>query len=382
MKKKILLIFGTRPEAIKMAPIYLELSKNTEKFHPVVCVTGQHREMLDQVLQIFNIKPDIDLNIMKKGQDLFDITSSIILEMRQVLIDSSPDLVMVHGDTSTSMASAIAAFYSNIKIWHVEAGLRTNNIKSPFPEEFNRQLVSKISNIHLAPTKSSKSNLILEGVNPDNIFVTGNTVIDSLHITLENLKSNPNKALKLIDKLVADLSFDFTSMKFILITGHRRENFGEGFQEICKALKALALKYPDFHFVYPVHMNPNVIQPVALFLEDIDNIHLIKPLDYESFILLMENCYLVLTDSGGIQEEAPSLGKPVLVMRDSTERPEAVLAGTVILVGANQEGIIENVSLLIDDELSYDQMSLAHNPYGNGEAAKNILTALMQEKYN
>lgn len=379
MKKKIMLVFGTRPEAIKMASVYLALKKRADDFETIVCVTAQHREMLDQVLHIFEIKPDIDLNLMKSGQDLFDITASVLLKMRTVLNDYTPDIVMVHGDTTTTLATATACYYNDITLWHVEAGLRTYNIRAPFPEEFNRQVVSKISNIHLAPTNLAKDNLLAEGINDTSIIVTGNTVIDSIFLILDRIDGDETKKIKIVNSLDEHLSFSWQKDRFVLITGHRRENFGKGFREICLALRELSVRHPDVNFVYPVHLNPNVQAPVNELLRNASNIHLIAPLDYQSFVYLIKHCYLVVTDSGGIQEEAPSLGKPVLVLREVTERPEAITAGTVILVGASRSKIIENVSRLLDDENAYCQMSNVHNPYGDGMACKRILSALMQE---
>ena len=373
MQKKIMLVFGTRPEAIKMAPLIHELKRNKDEFKLTVVVTAQHREMLDQVLDIFDIKADIDLDIMQKDQDLFDITSKVLLLMRNILRKHKPDLLLVHGDTTTSYASALAAFYLNIKVGHVEAGLRTYDLQKPFPEEFNRQITSKIANIHFAPTKLSQKNLLEENIKKSNIFITGNTVIDSLQMIIKKIKKNKKveNALNLLFENILD--FDFKKKKFILITGHRRENFGEGFLEICNAIKHLADEYKDIHFVYPVHLNPNVLEPAYKILSKNSNIHLIEPLEYEPFIYILQNSYLVLTDSGGIQEEAPSLGKPVLVMREKTERPEAVNHGTVKLVGANMDNIVRSVSNLINDDKKYKSMSKAKNPYGDGTAALQIV---------
>ena len=374
--KKVLLVFGTRPEAIKMAPICLALKEEPDKFECIVCVTAQHRDMLDQVLEVFKIKADIDLDLMKSGQDLFDITSAVLLAMRSVIEEQRPDLVMVHGDTTTTLAAATACFYKNIPVWHVEAGLRTYDMGAPFPEEFNRQVVSKISQVHLAPTALAKANLLAEGIKEEAIFVTGNTVIDALHLTLNTIEKDLEKKSIIIGGLSHFLPFDWRHEKFVLITGHRRENFGDGFQQICLALLELAKKFPQVKFVYPVHLNPNVQKPVNELLQDTSNVFLIPPLEYESFIYLLNFCCLVLTDSGGIQEEAPSLGKPVLVMREKTERPEGVTAGTVILVGAKREKIIQNVSRLLDDPKASLDMSNAHNPYGDGLATKRIMSAL------
>jgi len=413
MKKKILLVFGTRPEAIKMAPLVKEFQKHPDKFETVVCVTAQHREMLDQVLQVFEITPDYDLNIMKAGQDLYDVTSRVLLGMRDVLKESKPDLVLVHGDTSTSTAAALAAFYQQIPVGHVEAGLRTHNIYSPWPEEMNRQITSRIATYNFAPTELSKQNLLAEGIKKDSIFVTGNTVIDALHWVLKKLKNdtNLNETItnQLIDfglpkdKLNAWLSsvalFVPSSAssnpcsyvpprKLVLITGHRRENFGQGFLNICEAIKELSEKYSDVDFVYPMHLNPNVrsaIEQVFGDLRDIrnnscnssiHNVHFIEPLDYLPFVSLMNISYIVLTDSGGIQEEAPGLGKPVLVMRDTTERPEALDAGTVRLVGTKKQIIIDEVTTLIEIKKKYTTMSLANNPYGDGETSCRITEIL------
>lgn len=369
---KILIVFGTRPEAIKMAPL-VHAFKANPRFETIVCVTAQHRQMLDQVLNIFDIQPDIDLNLMKSGQDLYDVTSSVLLGMRDVLKTHQPDAVLVHGDTTTAYATAMAAFYAGIPVGHVEAGLRTHDIRSPFPEEFNRQVVTKVSHWHFAPTESSKQNLLDEHIAADTITVTGNTVIDALFWVLKRIDSKPLRRNQVTSFLNDRLPFAWQNQKFVLITGHRRENFGAGFLAICEAIKQLAIKYPNVHFVYPVHLNPNVQKPVFELIDEISNIHLIDPLEYEPFVYLLKHAYLVLTDSGGIQEEAPSLGKPVLVMRDVTERPEAVQSGTVRLVGADTDKIIKNVAELLDDEQSYMKMSKAHNPYGDGMAAGRIV---------
>jgi UDP-N-acetylglucosamine 2-epimerase (non-hydrolysing) len=373
-----MVVFGTRPEAIKMAPLCHALQKDNLAFKLIICVTAQHREMLDQVLDIFDIKPDIDLNIMKHRQDLVDVTSSILLRMRDEFKKDRPDLVIVHGDTTTTLATAMAAFYANIPIAHVEAGLRTNNINSPFPEEFNRQVTSKITEFHFTPTESSRLNLIQEGYSKKNITVTGNTVIDALYWMLGKLENDLDRKNTVIKFLSKQLDFDWMNEKYILITGHRRENFGDGFLRICEALANLAIKFPNINFVYPVHLNPNVQDPVNLLLSKSENIHLIPPLEYEPFVYLLKRCYLVLTDSGGIQEEAPSLGKPVLLMRDSTERPEAVDAGTVKLVGTNTNKIIIETTKLLEDELCYIAMSHAHNPYGDGRACQRILEEIKE----
>lgn len=369
---KILIVFGTRPEAIKMAPL-VHAFQADPTFETVVCVTAQHRQMLDQVLNIFEIQPDIDLNLMRAGQDLFDVTSSVLLGMREVLKAQRPDVVLVHGDTTTAYATAMAAFYAGVPVGHVEAGLRTHDIHSPFPEEFNRQVVTKIAHWHFAPTQSSRQNLLAENIPDTNITVTGNTVIDALFWVLARIESQPARLANIETFLHARLPFDWKTERFVLITGHRRENFGSGFLAICEAIRQLAARYPDVHFVYPVHLNPNVQKPVFELIDGYANIHLIDPLEYEPFVYLLKHAYIVLTDSGGIQEEAPSLGKPVLVMRDVTERPEAVEAGTVRLVGADTAKIVSNVSELLSDDQSYLAMSKAHNPYGDGKASQRIV---------
>jgi UDP-N-acetylglucosamine 2-epimerase (non-hydrolysing) len=372
---KVLIVFGTRPEAIKMAPVVIEL----RRFMNVrVCVTAQHREMLDQVLDLFEITPDYDLNIMAPGQDLFDITSGVLLGMKKVISKVQPDLVMVHGDTSTAMATSTAAFYLRIPVAHIEAGLRTNDIYSPFPEEFNRQVISRIAFLHFSPTEASKSNLTNENINEKSIYVTGNTVIDSLLSVIEKTKES-----KYPDNLVKKLTFlneDSTKIpRIILVTGHRRENFGSGFEEICLAIKEIASQNPKVQIIYPVHLNPNVSEPVNRILIDVENVHLIEPLDYLNFVKLMNDCYLILTDSGGIQEEAPSLGKPVIVMRQNTERTEALKSGTVVLVGSNKEKIIETVNGLLKNSAKYKMMSEIQNPYGDGLASKRIFKILSKE---
>lgn len=368
MKKRILLIFGTRPEAIKMAPLALKLQEDKLSFETKVCVTGQHRQMLDQVLELFNLVPDFDLNLMKPGQTLSDVTSGVLNGLKQVFEQWTPDLILVHGDTATTFAASLAAYYHKIKVGHVEAGLRTGDLYSPWPEEANRRLTGVLANYHFAPTQSSYDNLIKENVNPENIVVTGNTVIDALL----QVKQKVEQDQALVDQFQQQFSFLDMNKKLILVTGHRRENFGQGFLNICQALANLAKKYPDIQIVYPVHLNPNVQQPVNTLLCDIPNIHLIAPQDYLPFVYLMNRSYLILTDSGGIQEEAPSLGKPVLVMRETTERPEAVEAGTVQLVGT-EVGAIENaVSNLLENLTTYKFMSEAHNPYGNGTACQQI----------
>lgn len=381
--KRILMVMGTRPEAIKMAPVVKEFQKYPDNFLLNVCITAQHREMLDQVLSIFEIIPDFDLNIMKPGQDLYDVTARVMIGMRDVLNDFKPDVVLVHGDTTTSSITALASFYQQIPVGHVEAGLRTFNIYSPFPEEINRQITGRISTFHFAPTHLARQNLLNENVNPDSIIVTGNTVIDALFIALSKLDHDKT----LLDQVRNNIiSVGYTNLeqiekglkKLILVTGHRRENFGEGFINICNALKTIALSNPDFDIVYPVHLNPNVQQPVYHLLSEVSNIYLIPPIEYLPFIYLMELSYLVLTDSGGIQEEAPSLGKPVLVMRETTERPEAVDAGTVKLVGTNEQLLIQETQVLIDNVMAYQKMSKAHNPYGDGNAAKRIVQFLQQ----
>ena len=375
---KILIVFGTRPEAIKMAPL-VHAFKAHPHFETVVCVTAQHRQMLDQVLNIFDITPDIDLNLMKADQGLFDVTSSVLLGMRSVFAQEKPDVVLVHGDTTTAYATAMAAFYAGIPVGHVEAGLRTHDIRSPFPEEFNRQVVTKVSHFHFAPTDSSRQNLLAENVQDKAITVTGNTVIDALFWILKRIDTDPVRQSRLSSFLSEHIPFTWQTEKFILITGHRRENFGAGFLAICEAIRQLAVRYPSVHFVYPVHLNPNVQKPVFKLIAGVANIHLIAPLEYEPFVYLLKHAYLVLTDSGGIQEEAPSLGKPVLVMRDITERPEAVEAGTVRLVGADTHKIVSHVTELLDDEQTYIKMSKAHNPYGDGRAAQRIVGAFVQK---
>ncbi len=375
-KKKIMLVFGTRPEAIKMAPLILKLKSNAKNFDVKVCVTAQHRQMLDQVLNLFGILPDIDFNVMETGQDLFDVTINVLKGMKKTLENYNPDIVLVHGDTTTSLSTSIACFYAGIKVGHVEAGLRTNNIYSPFPEEFNRQITSKITKWHFVPTETSRSNLIAENVQYDDITITGNTVIDSLYWILNRIKKNADVFTRVKNSLDQILPFDWESNKFILITGHRRENFGKGFLNICEALKELAMKFNQIKFVYPVHLNPNIQIPVYNLLANIPNIYLIKPLNYEPFVYLLKYSYFVLTDSGGIQEEAPSLGKPVLVMRDVTERPEAVAAGTVELVGTSKNCIINKVSELLQNQALYSKMSKAYNPYGDGKACDRILKVL------
>jgi len=375
-KKKIMLVFGTRPEAIKMAPLVHALKAESDQFDVQVCVTAQHRQMLDQVLRIFEITPDLDLNLMKPDQDLFDVTASVLHGMKYVFRPIKPDAVLVHGDTTTTLATAIAGFYAGVPVGHVEAGLRTHDLYAPFPEEFNRQVVSKVTRWHFAPTELSRNNLIAERVSHQRITVTGNTVIDALHWILKRIKDESKLLIRVKEQLHSMLPFDYIANRFVLITGHRRENFGDRFLQICQALRELASRFTTTHFVYPVHLNPNVQQPVCEILAELANVHLIKPLDYEPFVYLLNHCYLVLTDSGGIQEEAPSLGKPVLVMRDVTERPEAIEAGTVELVGAKQSRIIKGVSRLLDDDRHYQCMSRARNPYGDGQACARIVEIL------
>ncbi|MBR2238455.1 MAG: UDP-N-acetylglucosamine 2-epimerase (non-hydrolyzing) [Prevotella sp.] len=416
--KRVMLVFGTRPEAIKMAPLVMELKQRKEDFDTIVCVTGQHREMLDQVLRIFGIKPEYDLNIMKQGQDLYDITARVLIGMRDILQEVKPDVVLVHGDTTTSTAAALAAFYQQIPVGHVEAGLRTRNIYSPWPEEMNRQLTGRIATYNFAPTPLSRQNLLDESVVDDKITVTGNTVIDALHWVVKKLKDDNVLQQQVVDTLLKS-GYDVNRLnetvhrqssnsklsnskssnsqitrRLVLITGHRRENFGEGFVRMVTAMKDLAVKYPDVDFVYPMHLNPNVRKPIhevfcpeepepqivnrELVNRKFHNFFFIEPLEYLEFVYLMEKSVIVLTDSGGIQEEAPSLGKPVLVMRDTTERPEAVTAGTVKLVGTDYDAIVQNTSLLLDDEQAYNKMSRAVNPYGDGLASKRIAKRLLE----
>lgn len=382
--KKILLVFGTRPEAIKMAPLVIKLKEQSDAFQTLVCVTGQHREMLDQVLRIFNITPDYDLNIMKQGQDLYDVTTRVLTGMRDILKETQPDVVLVHGDTTTSTAAALAAFYQQIPVGHVEAGLRTRNIYSPWPEEMNRQITGRIATYNFAPTPLSKQNLEKESV-AGSIIVTGNTVIDALHIVVERLHKDTALAAEQVT-ILRKAGYDVNRLdhgkRLILITGHRRENFGEGFINMVTAMKDLSEKYPDIDFVYPMHLNPNVRKPIhEVFgenLSDYKNFFFIEPLQYLEFVYLMEKSFIVLTDSGGIQEEAPGLGKPVLVMRDTTERPEAVTAGTVKLVGTNYQKIVDSASELIDNQKAYLQMSKAVNPYGDGNACDRIIRKLLE----
>lgn len=370
--KKVLLVFGTRPEAIKMAPLALQLQLDVHNFETKVCVTGQHRQMLDQVLELFNLKPDFDLNLMKPGQTLSDITSGVLKGLEQVFAEWTPDVVLVHGDTATTFAASLAAYYHKIAVGHVEAGLRTGDIYSPWPEEANRKLTGALANYHFAPTQSSYNNLVKENIDTNNIVITGNTVIDALLKVKEKVETDQ----EIINEFEEKFSFLDKSKKLILVTGHRRENFGQGFLNICQALANIAQKYSDVQIVYPVHLNPNVQKPVNELLSGISNIHLIAPQDYLPFIYLMNRSYLILTDSGGIQEEAPSLGKPVLVMRDTTERPEAVDAGTVKLVGTDADLIQQAVTDLIENKALYMQMAESHNPYGDGTSCQQIINFL------
>ena len=379
--KTIMLVFGTRPEAIKMAPLVKEFQKYPEKYKTVVCVTGQHREMLDQVLSLFEITPDYDLNIMKQGQDLYDVTSRILLGMREVLGQCKPDMLLVHGDTATSTAAAMGAFYAQIPVGHVEAGLRTYDIYSPWPEEMNRQITGRISTLHFSPTNVSRQNLLNEATKDENIVVTGNTVIDALHMVVNKIKSDSSLEAQLIAK-IGEMGYDVNRLnggrRLVLITGHRRENFGDGFLNICNALKDLAQKYPDIDFLYPMHLNPNVRKPIKEVFADMenDNMFFIEPAEYLYFVYLMTRSYLILTDSGGIQEEAPSLGKPVLVMREVTERPEALDAGTIRLVGTNRQLIVDEASKFIDDAEYYAENERIANPYGDGTACVKIIDAI------
>jgi len=377
MMKKILIVFGTRPEAIKMAPL-VKAFQSESSLETKVCVTAQHREMLDQVLDLFEITPDYDLNIMKPGQDLYDVTSNVLLGMKKVLTDFKPDIVFVHGDTSTTFAASLAAFYQQIKVAHIEAGLRTGDIYSPWPEEANRQLTTQITAYHFAPTSTSKKNLLKENVSEEAIAVTGNTVIDALFLALDKIKNSAALEQQIIHQLSA-LNYRLQeNKKIILVTGHRRENHGQGFINICTALKEIAMKNPEIDIVYPVHLNPNVQKPVKELLSDIRNVYLIEPLQYEQFIYMMDSAYFIITDSGGVQEEAPSLGKPVLVMRDTTERPEALDAGTVKLVGTNTQLIVNEAQNLIDNQEAYVRMSQASNPYGDGSACEKIVNFIKE----
>ena len=373
--KKILLVFGTRPEAIKMAPLVKALQKDTDHFETRVCVTAQHRQMLDQVLEVFGITPEYDLNIMAPNQDLYDITAKVLLGLREVLKDFRPDTVLVHGDTTTSMAASLAAFYMQIPVGHVEAGLRTYNMLSPWPEEMNRQVTDRICTYYFAPTEQSRANLLQENIDAKKIFITGNTVIDALLMAVDIISTTAGVKEKMAKEL-QEKGYTVGDREYILVTGHRRENFGDGFLHICKAIKELAALHPEMDIVYPVHLNPNVQKPVYELLSGLSNVYLISPLDYLPFIYAMQHSTLLLTDSGGVQEEAPSLGKPVLVMRDTTERPEAVEAGTVKLVGTNAEAIVSNVTALLLDKEMYKRMSETHNPYGDGQACERIIAAL------
>ncbi|MBR3101770.1 MAG: UDP-N-acetylglucosamine 2-epimerase (non-hydrolyzing) [Muribaculaceae bacterium] len=384
-RKKVMLVFGTRPEAIKMAPLVKEFQKHPDAFQTIVCVTGQHREMLDQVLKIFEIVPDYDLNIMKQGQDLFDVTCRVLLGMRDVLKQVKPDVVLVHGDTTTSTATALASFYEQIPVGHVEAGLRTHNIYSPWPEEMNRQITGRIATYDFAPTPLSRQNLLDENTPVERILVTGNTVIDALHMVVEKMRGDDGLRRELAQQLLAD-GYDVSRLaggrRLVLITGHRRENFGGGFVNICRAIGTLSERYPEVDFLYPMHLNPNVRNPIheafGKDLKELGNLFFIEPLEYLKFVFIMEKADIVLTDSGGIQEEAPGLGKPVLVMRDTTERPEALEAGTVKLVGTNFDKIVGEVSTLLDDSTAYERMSHAVNPYGDGKACGRIVEHLMK----
>ena len=373
--KKILLVFGTRPEAIKMAPLVKALQKDTEHFETRVCVTAQHRQMLDQVLEVFGITPEYDLNIMAPNQDLYDITAKVLLGLREVLKDFRPDTVLVHGDTTTSMAASLAAFYMQIPVGHVEAGLRTYNMLSPWPEEMNRQVTDRICTYYFAPTEQSRANLLQENIDAKKIFITGNTVIDALLMAVDIISTTAGVKEKMAKEL-QEKGYTVGDREYILVTGHRRENFGDGFLHICKAIKELAALHPEMDIVYPVHLNPNVQKPVYELLSGLSNVYLISPLDYLPFIYAMQHSTLLLTDSGGVQEEAPSLGKPVLVMRDTTERPEAVEAGTVKLVGTDAEAIVSNVTALLQDKEMYKRMSETHNPYGDGQACERIIATL------
>jgi UDP-N-acetylglucosamine 2-epimerase (non-hydrolysing) len=372
-----MLVFGTRPEAIKMAPLVHRLQADPDAFDVRVCVTAQHRQMLDQVLKVFDITPDIDLDVMKPGQDLFDVTSYVLQGMKRVLAEHRPDALLVHGDTTTTLAASMAGFYAGIRVGHVEAGLRTHDLDAPFPEEFNRQVVSRVARWHFAPTASSRANLVAERVDPGGIFVTGNTVIDALQWMLGRIDADPARRARLVTQLDESLAFPWKHERFVLVTGHRRENFGDGFVQICEALRELSTCFPQVRFVYPVHLNPSVQEPVRTILAGLANVHLVEPLDYEPFVHLLQHSHLVLTDSGGIQEEAPSLGKPVLVMREVTERPEAVEAGTVALVGADKARIVSGVSRLLDEPRYYQGMAQAHNPYGDGQACERIAQILL-----
>jgi len=379
--KKILIVFGTRPEAIKVAPLVKAFEKHPDSFEIKVCVTAQHREMLDQVLDMFDITPDYDLDIMEPEQDLYSVTSNILLAMKTVLNEFNPDIVFVHGDTSTTFSASLAAFYQQIKVAHIEAGLRTGNIYSPWPEEANRQLTTQITTYHFTPTSTSKDNLLRENVNEENIIITGNTVIDALFLVLEKIKNSKELEQEIIQQITTSNYQLKDDKKIILVTGHRRENHGQGFINICTALKVIALKNPTLDIVYPVHLNPNVQQPVKELLSGIDNVYLIKPLQYGQFVYMMDKSNFIITDSGGVQEEAPSLGKPVLLLRDTTERPEALASGTVKLVGTDTDIIIKEAQKLIDNKLAYEKMSKAHNPYGDGKASQRIVDFISEKQF-
>jgi UDP-N-acetylglucosamine 2-epimerase (non-hydrolysing) len=367
--KKILIVFGTRPEAIKMAPLVKEFRKHSDVFDVRVCVTAQHRQMLDQVLELFGIVPEYDLDLMKKEQDLYSITTDILTNLKAILEEFRPDMTFVHGDTTTTFATSLATFYQKLNVSHIEAGLRTNDIYSPYPEEMNRQLTTKLSKYHFAPTNESKENLLKDNVDESNILVTGNSVIDSLLYVVDTINNNKN----IEDKIKESLNIDIQDKKIILLTCHRRENFGKNIVSICQAIKEIADKNQDIQIIYPVHLNPNIQKPVYEILSNIDNIKLIKPLDYEEFVYMMNKAYMILTDSGGVQEEAPSLGKPVLVLRENTERPEAIKAGVLKLVGTNKDNIVNSVQLLLDDEKLYSTMAKANNPYGDGKASQRVV---------
>jgi UDP-N-acetylglucosamine 2-epimerase (non-hydrolysing) len=379
-RQKILIVFGTRPEAIKMAPLINGLKRYSDQFEVIVCVTAQHREMLDQTLSFFGIEPDVDLNLMKLGQSISDLVASALVAVSEVIAKNKPDALLVHGDTGTTLAASMAGFFAGIPIGHIEAGLRTNRMMEPFPEEFNRQVVSKVAKWNFVPTESNRQNLLNEGFPDSSIVVTGNTVIDALILVLEEISTDKVKMVEVEGRISAQLPFDWKSSQFILITGHRRENFGEGIAQICKAISELAKNYPKVHFVYPVHLNPQILEPVHKLLKGYANVHLIEPLAYPEFIYLMKHSYFVMTDSGGIQEEAPSLGKPVLVMRDVSERPEAIAFGTVKLVGAKADAIIQGVKELLDDsDSAYKKMAKQTNPYGDGQACNRIIEVLRSE---
>jgi len=380
---KVMTIFGTRPEAVKLAPVIKKLEEYKDQFESVICVTAQHRQMLDQVLELFDIKTDYDLNVMKPNQSLFELTSNVLLNLKPILEKENPDIILVQGDTTTVFAASLAAFYLKIKVGHVEAGLRTFNKYSPFPEEINRKITTCIADYHFAPTETSKTNLINENIPESDTYITGNTVIDALFLTVEKLKKDElansfSEKVKRISDLMDKINPE-NNKKVILMTGHRRENFGKGFENICEAIKEIA-KNDNVEIIYPVHLNPNVQEPVMRIIGGLSNIHLIEPLDYEPFVYLMSKSYIILTDSGGVQEEAPSLGKPVLVMRDTTERPEAVIAGTVKLVGTDKDLLIEETNKLLTDSQAYKNMSMAHNPYGDGKASQRIIDTLLKIK--